>query len=391
MQGSLVGQDIPSDITPCLSDPDIWCCVFDVLHLSCPEPPTVAECDAFLGATTYLPLILSDLSPSTIAASMGCSVPTTSDSGAPSSTSTSSVSPQVLLAPALLQIVTSWGTTLIFTPDVITSWVGPATLGTSSPSSVSLPIILTTTSVTSSAHSSLVVALPTSAEPTPSSDIIISTSSPDTIVSTSSPVITFASTTFTSVLSPHTVIPNSLSVSTCTASTCPLSSTTSAPMPEGTIVAASIGGTLGVVALLAVFITIYFRCRSKKPVTTVVTPYYETAPASPRRPFTTTTVQPEIKFGLTTHAPLTSITAQGSAPSQHRRFSLTTTHSECDVDGDNSTLCVPEDKSAAARRRRECELEKLYPIRPRRANGEYGTGPASMSTESFCVDSESRL
>ncbi|KIJ11700.1 hypothetical protein PAXINDRAFT_101585, partial [Paxillus involutus ATCC 200175] len=329
MQGSLVGRDVPSDIASCLSDPDIWCCVFDVLHLSCPSSPTVAECDAFLGATTYLPPLPSGLSPSSIAASMSCSAPTTSDSGTPSSGPTLSVSPQVLLAPVLLQIVTSWGTTLMITLGASTSSGSTTTLGASSPPAPS-PAILTTP-VTSSAYSLPVATSSNSGAPTPS---------PDIITSTSSPVITFASTTFTSFYSLYTVIPNSLPAST---STSPISSTTSAPMPESTIVAASIGGTLGVVVLFAVIIIVYFRCRPKKPVTRVVTPYYETVPASPHCP--STTVQPEIKFGLTAHKPSTSITTQGSAPSQHRRFSLTTTHSERDVDGDNATLCVPEDKS----------------------------------------------
>ncbi|KIJ11702.1 hypothetical protein PAXINDRAFT_15411 [Paxillus involutus ATCC 200175] len=135
------------------------------------------------------------------------------------------------------------------------------------------------------------------------------------------------------------------------------------------------------VALLAVFIAIYFRCRPRK---LVITPYcYDTVPPSPRRP--SPTVQPEIKFGLAAHVPSLSITTQGSAPSQHRRFSLTTTHSERDVDGDNATLCVPEDKSVTARRQRERELEKLYPMRPPRASGEYGIGSASSSTESLSV------
>ncbi|KIK93199.1 hypothetical protein PAXRUDRAFT_12787 [Paxillus rubicundulus Ve08.2h10] len=218
-------------------------------------------------------------------------------------------------------------------------------------------------------------AFPPMASPTPApipESTIVST----TFTSLSSQVPPYTSS-YLDTVSAHLPI-TFLRTPTSITSTFPISSPTFVPVPEGIIVAASIGGTLSVVALLAVFITVYFRYRPQKPV---LTPYYERI--STRRPFTT--VQHEIKLGPTTHTPLTPIKAQGSAPPQHSCFPLTS-RSDCDVDGDNVTLCVPEDKSTAARRRRERELEKLYPIRPHRGDGEYGVASADTDTESLCAD-----
>ncbi|KAF8843855.1 hypothetical protein BDN67DRAFT_963697 [Paxillus ammoniavirescens] len=349
------------------------------------------ECDAFLGATMDFPPIPFVPSPSSIAASMGCPVPTTSDSGTSSSTLTSSVSPPVPSSPLQPSETSSSRTALLTTVQASASWPSTTTSSTSLPPTSSPPTSPPVISTTPSAIHSAPLVIWTSAAQT-SSGTVGSTSSLVVTPShsgtpTSSSRASSISTTFTSISSRDAVISKfttSLPASTSTVPTSSLvSSPSSAPISEGTIVTASIGGTVGIVALLAVFIAIYFRCRPRKPV---ITPYcYNTVPPSPRRP--SPAVQPEIKIGLAAHVPSLSIMTQGSAPLQHRRFSLTgtTTHSERDVDGDNVTLCVPEDKSVAARRQRERELEKLYPMRPPRAGGEYGIGSASSSTESLSV------
>ncbi|KIK95472.1 hypothetical protein PAXRUDRAFT_380588 [Paxillus rubicundulus Ve08.2h10] len=289
-----------------------------------------------------------------IAASMGCPVPTTYDSGMPSSTPTST-------SPAhLAHSVHSTQTTS----------------GTIRPTS-SLATLRSKTTSTSPAH----LALSAHSTQTPSGTV---RSTPPLVATpshsgTPTPSLraSFTSTTFISISSQITDTPNltiSLSVSTSIILTSPVSSPTSAPIPQKTIVTASIGG---MVALVAVLIVIYFRCRPRKPV---ITPYcYDIVPPSPRP---SPTVQPEIKFGLVSHAPSLSITTQGSASSQHRRLSSIVIPSQCDMGDDNTTLCVPEDKSIAARRQRERELEKLYPVRPPRTSGEYGVGSASSGTGS---------
>ncbi|KAF9234724.1 hypothetical protein BU15DRAFT_78733 [Melanogaster broomeanus] len=344
-----------------------------------------------------LTLLPPDLNPTSIAASMGCTVPASSNatpSSAPSSMSPSSVLPSTLPSP---KTSSSSGVALLSAAQS-SSWPSTTTSATSSPRTSSSDLSLTP-SVTPPATSKdsrettplhqvskAAASTPSlgttsgggpSGTPAPLSGAILTTltSSSSGVVPTqpTSPLVHHVPGTIISAPSSTIVIPS------------PLSDTTSSSISQSTIVTASIGGTVGLVTLLGALILIYLRCRPRKPV---MTPYsYATIPASPRRPSPST--RPEIKFGLDSHIPSTSISTNASAQSQNTRFSLAVTLSDT-VRDENATLCVPEDKSIAARRQRERELEKLYPVRPPRASGEYGVGSANSSVESLSVYSYPR-
>ncbi|KAF9225608.1 hypothetical protein BS17DRAFT_553666 [Gyrodon lividus] len=346
-----------------------------------------------------LPPLPFGIDPSSIAASMGCPEPTTSDSGPPPSSSPSPSSLSPLVPPSSLpppKTTSLSSTAMQITTHTSALWPSTPMLSKSSPSKPS--------SAVSSSRSSTPSATSAARTPTAhtSSGTAKLTLSPAATPGESkgqalrTPPIIIPPTAFTSLSSRATLsrptTPATLTtviheISTPTPSSTILSSVpilgpTTSPISQSTIMEASIGGTVGTVALLAVLITIYLRYRFRKPVVTPYSYSYATVPASPRHP--SHSAQPEIRFGSDAHMPEASIPSGASAQSQNRRASLTVTLSDA-VRDDNTTLCVPEDKSIAARRQRARELEKLYPVRPWRSSGEYGVGSASTSTESLSV------
>ncbi|KAH7887207.1 hypothetical protein F5I97DRAFT_1117965 [Phlebopus sp. FC_14] len=345
-----------------------------------PSPTTSSGPTSTLRTTSSTPISTSSPTTSSSLPSSSSPTPLPTTTPTPSSTS-SSPTPTQSSTPPLNPTSASTSASLQSTSTSQTSSPASDTKPRSTSSLTSTPTESSTRTLSLSMPTYTFLAPWTSSPPTSSVNGLptnygvqstnLSPSSPGTSQTTSNELQILTTTIYIPVDSTPPTLPSSTVPSTIPAaptSSDPMASSFSAPpsnssprptsLIDTTAAKAGIGGGLGGIALLALILFLFLRCRRRRQ-TQVVTPYdYSTVPGSPG--FNSTEFSVQVKLGLH-HRHQPDIRPTSALYPTHRSdFEIAVAD-----EPDNTTLYVPEDRSAVALRERERELEKLYPSRRR--------------------------